>query len=133
MTNISYKLFCLFLVILNFLTIRYISLWVIGPGWEIPVDLVGPIKLTSGCALISLLSSIILYGFGYRRFRLQTQTSKIISTLWLLGSIVLIFLSSDFRNLSEQYINLIIHYWWIGMFLPVTLFSLLIYKDYKIL
>lgn len=128
-SNISYKLLFLSLIIFNFLTIRYISLWIIGPGWEIPVGLVGPIKLTSGCALISLLLCVILYGFGYRRFRLQTLTSKIILILWLLGSIILFFLSSYFRDLSEQYINLIINYWWMGMFLPLTLFSVLIYKD----
>lgn len=128
-SNISYKLLLLSLIIFNFLTIRYISLWIIGPGWEIPVDLVGPIKLTSGCALISLLFCIVLYGIGYIKFRLQPLTSKTILILWLLGSIILFLLSSHFRDLSEQYINLIVSYWWMGLFLPLTLFSVLIYKD----
>ncbi|MDF2671963.1 MAG: hypothetical protein K0R09_228 [Clostridiales bacterium] len=128
-SEISYKLFVFVLFILNFLTLKYISLWVVGPGWEIPVNLVNPIRFISSCTRINILLCLISFIMGYRRFRFQKFTNKIISVFWFLGSVELVFISSDFIKLPKQYVDLIIHYWWIGMILPSFILWLLLYAD----
>ena len=43
----------MFLFLLNIFSLKNSALSVIGPGWEIPVDSVAPLKLTGRLAFIS--------------------------------------------------------------------------------
>ena len=128
----SYKLFYVFLFLLNLFSLKNSSLSLIGPGWEIPVDLVAPLKLTGGCAFLSLISCILLFLVGFKRYKVQLLIDKIISALWIICSLVCIFIVKYIRNVSKNYIYLFINFWWVGLVIPLVLLIFLLYRDFNI-
>lgn len=86
---VCYKLLIISLFSLSYFTLRYNSLLLIGPGWEIPVDLVRPIEFNESCAQLSFWLCIFFLIIGYKRFNKQRIFIKIISIVWFVANIIL--------------------------------------------
>lgn len=130
-SSISFKLFYVFLFLLNIFSLKNSALSVIGPGWEIPVDLVAPLKLTGSCAFLSLISCILFFILGFKRYKLQLLIDKIILMLWIVGSLAFIFTAVYIGGLSENYIYLYSDFWWVGLIIPLVLLIFLLQRDFN--
>ncbi|EPR13865.1 TFIIB-type zinc ribbon-containing protein [Ruminiclostridium papyrosolvens] len=124
---ICYKLLIISLFLYSYFTLRYNSLLLIGPGWEIPVDLVKPIKFSANCAQLSFLLCIAFFIIAFKRVNEQKYIAKFILILWFIGNIILyIYFLQD---VPENYVILIIKNWWVGLILPGILVPTLIFND----
>jgi hypothetical protein len=127
---VCYKLLIISLFLFSYFILRYNSLLLMGPGWEIPVDLVKPMELNESCVQLSSWLCILFFIIGYRRFNKQRLLIKSISILWFIANITL---SIYFTNaLPKDYSILVINYWWVGLILPGILIPILIYTDLKL-
>lgn len=130
--KISYYLFvfsCFILFLSNVFRLKYNSLWVIGPGWEIPVDLVWPIQFTGRLSYILFLVSLSTGLFGFKGFLKQHRWNKLLYSLWYILTISITLI--DFRRLPDGFVNFYKDYWYFGIFVFTFILILVLYYSYK--
>jgi len=131
--KISYKLFnisCITLFLCNVFSMKYVSIEMIVAGcWEIPVDLVRPMKFTGTLSFILFLISLITGLLAIKCFIKQHYWIKLIYILWYLLTISITFI--NFENLPNHFVNFYIHYWYLGILIFLPFLVLLLHNNHK--
>ena len=131
--QISYILFvfsCITLFLSDIFILRYNSLYLVGIGWEIPAELVSPLKFTGSLSLILFLASFITGLLGIKCFIKQYFFNKLIYVFCFILTISTGFLHLE--KLPTNLINLYVHYWYLGILIFLPFLIWILYYNYKV-